>query len=57
MAVRPAPRAHWALGGLIAFYLSTIIAVIALLDHPYRGDLGLSPDAFELIYQQVMGQS
>ena len=39
------------LGGLIAFYL-----VIALMDHPYRGELGLSPDAFRIIYHQVMGQ-
>jgi hypothetical protein len=30
--------------------------VIALMDHPYRGELGLSPDAFQLIYHQVMGQ-
>jgi hypothetical protein len=49
------PHAHWILGGLISFYLGTIISVIALLDHPYRGELGLSPDAFQLIYQ-VMQQ-
>jgi hypothetical protein len=50
------PHAHWMLGGLIAFYLGTVISVIALMDHPYRGELGLSPEAFELIYHQVMGQ-
>jgi hypothetical protein len=50
------PRAHWILGGLISFYLGTVIAVIALMDHPYRGELGLSPDAFQLIYHQVMKQ-
>ncbi len=50
------PRAHWILGGLISFYLGTIISVIALMDHPYRGELGLSPDAFQLIYHQVMQQ-
>jgi hypothetical protein len=50
------PHAHWMLGGLIAFYLGTVISMIALMDHPYRGALGLSPDAFELIYHQVMGQ-
>ena len=49
--VKPTPHAHWMLGGLIAFYL-----VIALMDHPYRGELGLSPDAFQLIYHQVMQQ-
>ena len=50
------PRAHCVLGGLISFYLGTVISVIALMDHPYRGELGLSPDAFQLIYHQAMGQ-
>ena len=50
------PRAHFILGGLISFYLGTIISVTALMDHPYRGELGLSPDAFQLIYHQVMKQ-
>lgn len=48
------PNTHWLLGGLISFYLGTIIAVIALLDHPYRGKLGLSPEAFEIVYDDVM---
>ncbi len=50
------PRTHFILGGLISFYLGTIISVTALMDHPYRGELGLSPDAFQLIYQ-VMKES
>ena len=50
------PNAHWILGGLISFYLGTVISVTALMDHPYRGELGLSPDAFQLIYHQVMQQ-
>jgi hypothetical protein len=48
------PHAHWLIGGLISFYLGTIISVIALMDHPYRGELGLSPQAFQLIYDQVI---
>ena len=48
--------AHWAMGGLVSFYLGTIISVIALMDHPYRGEIGLSPEAFQLIYHQVMQQ-
>ena len=50
------PHAQWILGGLISFYLGTVIAVIALMDHPYRGELGLSPDAFQMIYHGVMHQ-
>jgi hypothetical protein len=41
-------HAQWIMGGLISFYLGTIISVIALMDHPYRGALGLSPDAFQI---------
>jgi hypothetical protein len=50
------PHAHWILGGLISFYLGTVISVIALMDYPYRGELGLSPQAFQLVYHQVMQQ-
>jgi tetrahydromethanopterin S-methyltransferase subunit C len=39
------PHAHWILGGLISFYLGTVISVTALMT-----------EAFELIYHQVMGQ-
>jgi Protein of unknown function (DUF4239) len=49
-------HAHWVLGGLISFYLATMISVIALLDHPLRGELGVSPEAFQLIYDQLMRQ-
>ena len=44
------------LGDLSPSTLVRVISVIALMDHPYRGELGLSPEAFQLIYQQVMGQ-
>ena len=49
-------HAHWLLGGLISFYLATIISEIALLDHPLRGKLGVSPEAFQLVYDQLMKQ-
>jgi hypothetical protein len=42
------------LGGLISFFTATMICVIALLDNPYRGEVGISPEAFELIYDQLM---
>ncbi len=46
--------AQWILGGLISFYLATMISVIALMDHPLRGEQGVSPEAFQLIYDQLM---
>jgi hypothetical protein len=31
-----------------------MICLIALLDHPFRGEVAVSPQAFELIYNQMM---
>jgi hypothetical protein len=45
---------HLLLGGLISFFTATMICVIALLDNPYRGEVGISPEAFELVYNQLM---
>jgi hypothetical protein len=45
---------HLLLGGLISFFTGTMICLIALLDHPFRGEVGVSPQAFELIYSQMM---
>jgi hypothetical protein len=56
MAVRPPPSCSSFTWGTYLLLLGTVISVIALMDHPYRGELGLSPEAFQLIYHQVMGQ-
>jgi Protein of unknown function (DUF4239) len=45
---------HLLLGGLISFFTGTMICLIVLLDHPFRGEVGVSPQAFELIYSQMM---
>src|SRR6202007_7976 len=42
------PHAHWILGGLISFYLGTVISVTALMDHPYRGELRLITRGFRI---------
>jgi hypothetical protein len=44
---------HLLLGGLISFFTATMICLIVLLDNPYRGEIGVSPEAFELIYDQL----
>jgi hypothetical protein len=46
--------AHLALGGLIAFFTSTMFCLIAVMDNPYRGELGVSPEAIQLIYDGLM---
>jgi len=45
---------HLLLGGVISFFTGTMICLIVLLDHPFRGEVGVSPQAFELIYSQMM---
>ena len=42
------------LGGLISFYTATMICLIALLDNPRRGEVGVSTEAFQLIYDHLM---
>jgi hypothetical protein len=47
---------HLLIAGLISFFTATMICLIAILDSPYRGDVGVSPEAFELVYK-IMLQS
>src|SRR5689334_7082531 len=45
---------HLLLGGILAFFLATLISLIALMDHPFRGEMSVSPTAFQLVYDQLM---
>ena len=45
---------HLLLGGIISFFLATLISLIVLMDHPFRGEVGMQADAFELVYDQLM---
>jgi hypothetical protein len=45
---------HLLLGGLISFFTGTMICLIVLLDNPFRGEVGASAQAFELIYNKMM---
>jgi hypothetical protein len=44
------------LGGLISLFTGAMICLIVLLDNPFRGEVGVSPQAFELIYSQMMSE-
>jgi hypothetical protein len=35
---------HLLLGGLISFFTATMICLIAILNNPFRGDVGVSPE-------------
>ena len=39
---------------LLALFMGLIIFIIFALDRPFRGDLGLQPDSYQLIYDQLM---
>jgi hypothetical protein len=41
---------------LLAIFIGMIIFIIFALDRPFRGDLGLQPSPYELIYDQLMKQ-
>jgi len=45
---------HLLLGGLTAFALASMICLTALMDNPFRGELSVSPDAFQLVYDSLM---
>ena len=39
---------------LLATFIAIVIFLVLALDRPFRGGLGIGPDAYELIYDQVM---
>jgi len=49
-------RLHGILVGLLAALIGMVIVMTIALDRPYRGDLGLGPGPYELIYKQIMNE-
>jgi len=47
-------RLHGILVKLLAAFMGLIIFMIFALDHPFRGELGVSPEPYQLIYDQLM---
>jgi hypothetical protein len=39
---------------LLATFIGLVIFMIFALDRPFRGDLGLRPDAYQLMFDQLM---
>jgi hypothetical protein len=42
------------LGGLLAFFLGAMIFLIAAMDHPFRGEVSVSPEPFERVYKMML---
>jgi hypothetical protein len=47
-------RLHGILATLLAIFMGLVIFMIFALDRPFRGDLGLPADAYQLNYDQLM---
>jgi len=47
-------RLHAILVVLLASFVGLVIFMIFALDRPFRGDLGIPPDAYRLVYDQLM---
>jgi hypothetical protein len=45
---------HLFLGGLLAFFLGTMVFLIAAMDNPFRGEVSIPPDAFVSVYETLM---
>lgn len=49
-------RLHDLLTILLACMLGLLVFLLAVMDFPFRGDYSVGPDAFELIYTQLMAK-
>ena len=45
---------HALLGGSLALFLGVVIFMIAALDHPFRGEVSIEPDAIQQVYETLM---
>jgi hypothetical protein len=39
---------------LLAAFIGLVIFMTFALDHPFQGDLGLGPEPYQLVYDQLM---
>ena len=45
---------HLILGGILSLFLGIVIFLIAAMDNPFRGQVSVGPDAFQLVYDTTM---
>jgi hypothetical protein len=45
---------HFFLGGMLAFFIGTVIFLIAVMDNPFRGEVSIPPTAFEQLFWTQM---
>ncbi len=42
---------HVLLSGVLSIFLGIVIFLIAAMDNPFRGDVSVGPDSFQLVYE------
>ena len=42
------------LGGILSFFVAAVIAMIASMDYPFRGQVSVTAEGFELVYSSLM---
>jgi hypothetical protein len=45
---------HFVLSGVVSFYLATLIALVAAMDNPFRGEVSVSPEPYQTVLDTVM---
>jgi hypothetical protein len=45
---------HLILGGLLSFFIGSVICLLAAMDNPFRGEVSVTPEPFESVYQSLM---
>jgi hypothetical protein len=48
------PRIHMALVVLLTVFFAMVIFVVFAFDRPFRGDMGIEAEPYELVYEQLM---
>jgi len=44
---------HLLLSGVLAFFLSTVICLIFVMDRPFRGEISVGADAYKAVYDRM----
>jgi hypothetical protein len=45
---------HFWMTVMLSGLLGLLIFLLAALDHPFRGGISVGPEAFEMVYEQLM---
>jgi hypothetical protein len=45
---------HLAMAGILSLLTGLVVFLIAAMDHPYRGEVHVSPEAFEIVQRSLM---